>query len=238
MKMHRNLLLRLLPGVLLLFGGGAVRAQQQLVETEPIEPFNALRIEGPVRVELIPADENQMQMMTWSLEAKALTWRVRENTLHIAARKGLLNKRAYADIKLYYKELNRIQMSGGEVYTREPIRCGSLYLEAESSVGRMTLQTECNDVTIHASGDNTVRIGGIAEYATYRARLGSRIEALDLSAMEAAADASGKGEIQLRVNETLDARAVSGGNIFFLGEPMTLNIRKATLGNVTSINEP
>ena len=98
MKMHRNLLLRLLPGLLLLFGGGAVRAQQQLVETEPIEPFNALRIEGPVRVELIPADENQMQMMTWSLEARALTWRVKENTLHIAARKGLLNKRAYADI--------------------------------------------------------------------------------------------------------------------------------------------
>ena len=56
MKMHRNLLLRLLTGLLLLFGGNAVRAQQQLVETEPIAPFNALRIEGPVRIELIQAD--------------------------------------------------------------------------------------------------------------------------------------------------------------------------------------
>lgn len=213
-------------------------AQQQLVETEPLDPFNALSIEGPIRVELIPADESQMQIMIWALDAKALTWRVKDNVLQLYTRKGLLNKRAYADIKLYYKELNRIVMSGGEAYTREPIRCGSLYLEAESSVGKMNLLTECNDITIHVSGDNTVRIGGIAEYATYQARLGSRIEAIELSAMQVDADASGKGEIQLRANESLNARAVSGGNIFFLGEPVTLNIRKATLGSVTSVEEP
>lgn len=209
---------------------------QQIIETEPLAPFTALNIDGPIRIELIPAEENRMQIMLWELDAKSLNWHNKDNTLIVSTRKGLVNKRAYADIKLYYRELNRIVMTGGEVYTKEPILCASLYLEAESSTGKMDLLAECNDVTVHTSGNNTIRIGGAAEYATYQGKLGSKIEAMGLSAMNVNASASGKSEIQVRANEILDARAVTGGNIFFIGEPVTLNIKKATMGGVSSVN--
>lgn len=210
---------------------------QQIIETEPLAPFTALTTDGPVKIELIPAEENRMQIMLWGIDAKGIDWRIKDNTLLVTTRKGLINKRAYADIKLYYKELNRIAITGGEVTTKEPILCSSLYLSAESSVGRMELIAECNDVTIHTSGDNTVKVSGMAEYATYQAKLGSRIECLGLSAGNVTATASGKAEIQLRANEQLDARAVTGANIFFVGEPITLHIKKATMGGVECINE-
>lgn len=209
---------------------------QQIIETEPLAPFTTLSIDGPVKIELIPAEENRMQVMLWGIDAKGIHWRIKDNALTVNTRKGLVNKRAYADIKLYYRELNRIIMTGGEVTAKDPIVCASLYLEAESSSGRMDLAAECNDVTIHTSGDNTVKVSGTAEYATYQAKLGSRIECLELSAGNVTASASGKAEIQLRANELLDARAVTGANIFFVGEPVTLRIKKATMGGVESIN--
>lgn len=216
---------------------GQVCAQQQVIETEPLGPFTTLQIDGPIRIQLVPADESRMQILLWGLDARALDWRNKDNTLFVSTRKGMVNKRAYANITLYYKELNRIVMSGGEVKSKEPIVCHSLYLEAESSTGKMDLMVECNDITIHVSGSNVVQVNGTAEDATYQARLGSRIEALGLSAMNVNATASGKAEIQVRANEILDAKATAGGNIFFSGEPVTLNIKKATMGGVSSVNE-
>lgn len=232
----RSYIIILISFLCMLTAGIGRSSAQQIIETEPLAPFTALSIDGPIRIELIPAEENRMQIMLWELDAKALNWRNKDNTLIINTRKGLVNKRAYADIKLYYRELNRIVMTGGEVYTKDPIICASLYLAAESSTGKMNLLTECNDVTVHTSGNNSVRIGGTAEYATYQAKLGSKIEAMDLSAMNVSASASGKSEIQVRANEILDARAVTGANIFFIGEPVTLNIKKATMGGVSSVN--
>lgn len=225
--------------ILLAFGSlQPSRAQQQIVETEALGPFTTLLCNGPVKVELIPADENRLQIMSWGIEAKGINWRVKNYTLDISTRKGLVNKRAFADIKLYYKELNRIEIIGGEVKTTDPIVGSSLYLSAESSVGRMELVVECNDITIHTSGDNTVQVSGTTEYASYRSRLGSRIECLGLSAGSVTASASGKSEIQLKVSELLDAKAVTGANIFFSGEPETLHIRKAAMGGVEWIDEP
>lgn len=235
MKTRRYPLLLLGLLCTLAFGVGRSHAQQ-IIETEPLAPFTTLKTNGPIKIELIPAEENRMQIMLWGIDSKGINWHIKDNALTVNTRKGLVNKRAYADIKLYYKELNRIVISGGEVTAKDPILCASLYLAAESSVGRMDLVTECNDVTIHASGDNIIKVSGTTEYATYQARLGSRIECLGLSAGNVNASASGKSEIQLRVNEQLDARAVTGANIFFVGEPVTLNIKKATMGGVESVN--
>ncbi len=228
----------LLLSILCILTFGTLRSHaQQIIETEPLAPFTALNTSGPIKIELIPAEENRMQIMLWDIDSKGINWRIKDNTLTVTTRKGLVNKRAYADIKLYYKELNRIVISGGEVTAKDPILCASLYLEAESSVGKMDLVTECNDLTIHTSGDNSIKVSGTAEYATYQTKLGSRIECLELSAGNVNASASGKSEIQLRVNEQLDARAVTGANIFFVGEPVTLHIKKSTLGGVESVNE-
>lgn len=237
MKTHaRRFLARLILLPFLLLASIGNSTAQQVIETEPLAPFTALDIDGPIKIELIPADENRMQIILWDIDSKNISWRVKDHTLSIKTRKGLVNKRAYADIKLFYRELSRITTVGGEVTTKSPLLCASLYLGAESSVGRMELLVECNDVTIHTSGDNTIRVSGTTEYATYEAKLGSRIECLGLTAGQVTADASGKAEIQLHANELLDARAVTGGNIFFKGEPVTLYIKKNTLGGVESVN--
>ncbi len=228
----------LLSFVLLLAVGTVERSHaQSIIETEALEPFTTLSIDGPIKIELIPADENRLQIMLWGLDARGINWRVKDYTLRVSTRKGLVNQRAYADIKLYYKELNRITMNGGEILADDPIVSSSLYLSAESSTGRMDLAVECNDITIHTSGDNVVKIVGTTEYASYQARLGSRIECLGLSAGSVTASVSGRSEIQLRANELLDARAVTGGNVFFRGEPVTLQIKKATMGGVECVNE-
>ncbi len=237
MKTHNTrFLIRLMVLPFLLLATMGNSTAQQVIETEPLAPFTALDIDGPIRIELIPADENQMQIILWDIDSKNISWRVKDHTLSIKTRKGLVNKRAYADIKLFYREISRITTIGGEVTTKYPLLCASLYLGAESSVGRMDLIVECNDITIHTSGGNTVKVNGITEYASYEAKLGSHIECLGLTASHVTADVSGKAEIQLHANELLDARAVTGGNIFFKGEPVTLYIKKSTMGGVESVN--
>lgn len=237
MKTNRHYPLLLLSFLFLTVFGTVRRSQaQSIIETEALEPFSTLSIDGPIKIELIPADENRLQIMLWGIDAKGINWRVKNYTLRVSTRKGLVNKRAYADIKLYYKELDRIIATGGEILAQDPIVSSSLFISAESSTGRMELAVECNDITIHTSGDNVIRVSGSTEYASYQARLGSRIESLGLSAGSVTASVSGRAEIQLRANELLDARAVTGGNIFFSGEPVTLQIKKATMGGVECIN--
>lgn len=230
---HVLFLLGLLLSLLLI---GPRSYAQEIRESEPLPPFTALNVEGPVKIELIPADENKLQLMLWDLDEREIRWQVKDNTLYLIARKGLVNKRAYADVKLYYATLNHINISGGEVTTQEPIQCPHLTLTAESSIGKMELIAECKEITILTSGDNTVKVRGTTEQASYQAKLGSRIQCLELSAQNVLATASGKAEIQLQVSDQLDARSVTGANIFFRGDPVTLNIKKSTLGGVESVN--
>lgn len=221
--------------LLLGFSSGRSHAQQ-IIETEPLAPFGALKISGPIKLELIPADESRMQMMLWELDAKNINWRIKDNILTVETRKGLVNKRAFADIKLYYKELSHIAISGSEVMTKEAIVTGSLYLTAEDAVGSMDLAVECTDLTIHTSGNNTVKVSGSADDAIYQARLGSKIDCMNLAATNVDATASGRSEVLVRANEVLDAKASTGGNVFFIGEPVTLRIKKSTMGGVESVN--
>lgn len=236
MKIFQFPILMLFSLICLLTLGIERSAAQNIIETDSLGTFTALEISGPIKVDLIPSDQNRMQITLWGIDIKNIKWVNKDNTLSVTTRKALVNKRATAEIKLYYRELNRIIINGGEVTTKEPIVCGSLYLAAESSAGKMNLITECSDVTIHTSGKNTITVSGIAEYVTCNAKLGSRISCLDLSATNVDATASSKAEIQVRVNDVLEAKANTGGNIFFVGDPLTVNVKKSTMGGVESIN--
>ncbi|MDE5945317.1 MAG: hypothetical protein K2G93_07020, partial [Rikenella sp.] len=101
MKTNRHYPLLLLSFLFLTVFGTVRRSQaQSIIETEALEPFSTLSIDGPIKIELIPADENRLQIMLWGIDAKGINWRVKNYTLRVSTRKGLVNKRAYADIKL------------------------------------------------------------------------------------------------------------------------------------------
>lgn len=211
-------------------------AAQQIIETEVLPSFAGLLTDGPIKVELIPSDENRMQIQLWDIDPRNFKWEIKNNTLEISTRKGMANKRAFANVTLYYTELAQITMTGGEIKTADPIVTGSLLVKAESSTGKMDLIVETNTLIIHASGDNRIKVNGTAQKATYRARLGSKIECLGVEADEVIATVSGKAEIHLSSHDTLEATARTGGNIFFAGSPEILSVKKSMGGGVKDID--
>lgn len=210
---------------------------QQIIETDAVPYFHTVELIGPLKVELIPSATNRMHITVWEIDSKSVDWRVKDNILTVQARKGMINKQGYVEVKLYYQNLERIIGKGAEVTTRTPIKNPSVFLQAESSNGKMDLLVDTEDLTIHTSGKNTIKVKGDTDYANYRAKLGSRIECLKVSAMNAVAHATEKSEIQLYCTELLDARVKTGGNIFYGGDPAEVKVVKNTMGGVEKIDK-
>lgn len=200
-----------------------------------LEPFTSLSVNGPVKVELIPAEEEGIEVNLWDMETKSFTTKVKEGKLILTARKGMVNKHAFANVKLYYRSLDQISISGGDVRSDSPVKTGSLRLEASGSVGKIDLAVEVNDITIQATGENIIRVSGEANMASYQAKMSSRIECFNLQATHVDAVASGKGEVQVYSLTLLNARATTSGTIFYKGDPEGLSVKTNLGGAVEPI---
>ncbi len=210
---------------------------QQVLDSETLGSFRSIELVGPLRVELIPSDENRLQLVLWDMKPENVRWTVENQTLRISASKIVGKKRAFAEVKLFYRAIDHIKSAGATLTCAGPIVASSLLVEAEISKNDLSLMVQTDELVLRASGGkNRIRATGISTYADYYARLGAVIECLGVTSRYAKASAAEKGEIQLGVVETLDSRATLGGSVFFQGDPELINIKRSTAGGVENVN--
>jgi len=205
--------------------GNVVEETRDLVDFNKISVSRGMNVyitQGVSTKVLVKADENLLKIIETYVE---------DGTLKVTCTKGIRNatsNKVYvtvSDIKLIKST------SGSNVFSEDSLKTENL--EVKSTAGsNVHLTLIAGDLSISAVAGSNIFLDGTAKSVTIKANSGSNIKAGDLMAENCDAKVSSGANIWIKVQNGLTAKASSGGNLFYSGEPNPLRMTKSSGGNV------
>lgn len=144
------------------------------------------------------------------------------------------NRWKNVNVKVYvtYVDVDKLAVSSAaRIYAEETIKAHNLDISA-SSAGAVDVSVDVTDLSVSASSAGDVELKGKARSATYDSSSAGQIDADDLEAESAMAEASSGGSVRLNVTNALTARASSGGDIRYRGNPSKSITNSSSGGSV------
>lgn len=178
-----------------------------------IDEFNELSVHSGWKVLLIPADENKLVLEANENLVELLEIEQKGDRLKIDSEK-LIKKADSKLIQLYFnQELKTIKTSSGvHLIAKQAYHAKELKLTATSG-SKIELSFEGDEVHAETTSGASIHIEGIADYLEVKSTSGSGFEGKELQAKKAKAKVSSGANINLNVQEELEAKATSGGII-------------------------
>jgi hypothetical protein len=131
------------------------------------------------------------------------------------------------------KELKKIDASSGsDVRSENTITGESLVIEA-SSGSDVVLDLVCKNISVNTSSGSDAKLTGKAKTLKAEASSGSDINARDLATSVCYANASSGSDITVNVSDELVARASSGSDIRYYGNPGIKDTDESSGGDVS-----
>lgn len=144
---------------------------------------------------------------------------VKGNTLKIYCEHNISRASSKKVFVTYVDNLTSIRASSGaDIITKEILKGEDLSLNV-SSGGSIKTEAIVRNINTDVSSGGSIRIAGSSEQLDADVSSGGTINARELKAKYANASASSGGNIDLRVTDKLRARASSGGDIDYWGNP-------------------
>ncbi len=209
-------------------------------QTRNVKGFNAVEASTGIVVFISMGDKESVKVDADEDIISDVITEVKSGTLHIymKSRRGfnLFNRHNYSSVKVYVTatELNRLKASSGAEVRSESTLSGDAMDVNASSGGIVNTDLVYKNITMDASSGAQLRIKGRAKYLDVSTSSGGIIDADDLKAEFCKASASSGGNASVLTTTEINARASSGGNIRYSGNPGTKNINKSSGGSVHS----
>lgn len=200
-------------------------------------PFNGIRLSGALKVELIPSDTVYAEITVHGLEQKRVQWKVKDGVLDVTLRVGLMDKDAYADVKIYYSTLDYIGIEGVTLASADPMQFSTLNFETLGGINKVKLDIDGENLYLTATGDSQINLSGSCGFAKIKAYMGANVDCLQCNIPTVTAIAKQRAEIYVKCETVLDATVSMGANIFYLGSPR-LVAKATTGGGIISVDTP
>ena len=206
-------------------------------EVRVVQPFDELRLSGQIRVTLIAADREEVHIDNLrGIEEDDLDITHRGNELRIELFPLFHRKDVEADITVYYRNLTTVNaLAGAQVSATAPLGGDKLSLKAGSGAQmEMDITAKVLDATAAEGGQLTLR--GVVEQQEVTANTGGVVDGFDLKSGRTYARAGSGGQVQIYVEQYLDARASLGGQITYRGEPVERYTKSMMSGAIDHID--
>lgn len=179
-------------------------------------------VNSTVQVVSVEADENLQDIIETELKNGVLYVRTTKNIRKAKSKK----------VTIAYIELDGIHASSGtNVKSLSGVVSNNLDLKA-SSGAQMELTVLAKELSAQASSGGKITLKGQARNFGSKASSGSVIDARELIAIHCTSRASSGGSISLNIERSLDAKASSGGEIKYQGEPELITENTSSSGSV------
>ena len=213
----------------------AFAGNSEKTEIRKVEGFTAIKVSSGIDLYLTMADKQEVKIVANNELMDEIITKVEGETLHIYMKKSnWFNwgrtgpRKAYVQIN----ELNAIHASAGSDVRSENTLEGAS-LEVKSSSGSdVYLDVIYKNVSVDCSSGSDAKITGKAKYFDAEASSGSDIHAQDFKTQNAKLRASSGSDISVNVSDELTARASSGADIKYYGNPKSKNIDESSGGDV------
>jgi Holliday junction resolvase len=215
-----------------IFMGPSIRGNGNVVEeTRAVDNFSKIKTskganvyisQGDVEKVVVKADENIVDFIRTEVEDGVL---IITNTRPI---RNATSNKVYVTVK----EIEKISaFAGSNVYSETQLKNNRL--ELSSSAGsNIKLDLSTREIKVSASAGANVYLKGETENFEASASAGSNIKAEGLKTKKCQAKVNSGENVYITVTDVLDARASSGGNIFYCGNPKNQDISSSSGGNV------
>ncbi|MFA5328497.1 MAG: head GIN domain-containing protein [Prolixibacteraceae bacterium] len=214
------------------FLGPSVKGNGRVTEeTRQVDDFDQIDVSrgmnvyitqgSPAKVVVI-ADNNLHEIIETEVHGGVLRIRTKENIRWAKEKKVMVT----------VDKLEAVESSSGaNVYSQNQIMSKNLELGA-SSGANLTLEVNADHLNANCSSGANIKLSGIAKHAELEASSGANLIGKDLNADNCTMKASSGANVSSGVKEGLDAKASSGGNVVYYGEPTSTNVNTSSGGNI------
>jgi hypothetical protein len=215
-----------------IFMGPSIRGNGNVVEeTRSVDNFSKIKTskgtnvyisQGDVEKVVVKADENIIDVIRTEVEDGVL------NITNTRSIKNATSNKVYVTVR----EIEKISaFAGSNVYSEAVLK--SDQLEVLSSAGsNIKLEVLIKELKVSATAGANVYLEGETKNFDVSGSAGSNIKAEGMQTRNCKARVNSGSNIYITVVDELDAKASSGGNIFYYGNPKNQNINSSSGGNV------
>ena len=208
-------------------GNGNVITEDRTINAN----FDAIKVQQGINIYLTQGSDVEMTVEADENIMDLLITEVRNGELKIYFEKNV--NRATRNVYLTANEISKIKTSSGaSVKSENTIRSSKLDLDS-SSGSSIKLKVNADEINSSTSSGAQIDLYGTAEYLSAKASSGSQIDAEDLKSINALAKVSSGANIDLHVENSLTAKASSGGDIDYIGNPREVNKDSSSGGSIS-----
>lgn len=204
-----------------------------IVKTERnVESFTGIDVGGSVHLTIKQGDQQKVEVETDENLQESIKTSIDGQTLKISTESRI---RSTESIKVFLtvKDLKYIAASGAtEIKSNGQIIAGNIEINL-SGASEIKLDVKAIELKIDASGGADADIRGAVGYLFINSSGGSDINAHELTAAKAEANASGGSDIYINVQDELKAIASGGADIKYKGTANLIKAESSGGANIT-----
>ncbi len=195
-------------------GNGNVQTDDREVSTD----FNEIEVSRGLDVYLTQGDEVDISVEADENLMDIIITEVENNTLYIYADENITSSRSQK-VFVEFTDVDRITAtSGSDVFSTNVIKANNLELHTNSG-SDMELAIDVDVVECVSTSGSDLRLSGTANIMFAEANSGSDIKAGNLKTATCEARANSGADITVHTSGELYAKASSGGDIKYYGNP-------------------
>ncbi len=199
-----------------------VRKTDDFDKIEASRGVNVYLTQGTDKEVVVKADENLLE---------GIKTKVEDNVLKIYSTERVRNAASFK-VFVTNPEFSKISTSSGSnVFSEGVIKSDNLELSG-SSGSNMKLKIDVEKCTASVSSGSNIKLRGRAGSFSGKASSGANLLAEKLVASKCTAKASSGANVWITAETDFDGHAGSGGNVFYSGNPKTVNTKESSGGNV------
>jgi len=209
-------------------GNGSVQSEDRKISSN----FETIKVQQGINLYLTQGSKTDLSVEADENIIDLLITEVKNNELKVYFEKNVYRAKA-RNVYLTTKQISGIYTSSGaSVKSENTLNVQTLDLDS-SSGSSIKIHVNADDVTSETSSGANMDLFGKTNTFSARASSGSSIDADELVAEVAYANASSGANIDVNVTEKLTAKASSGGDIDYEGNPTDINKNTSSGGSVS-----
>lgn len=233
MKKARKLLL--LTIVSLFSVGVALAGNNDKTQVRNVKSFDGIKVSTGIDLYLTMGNSEEVKIVADEDIIDDIKTEVKDGTLHIYTKKnnwfnwgGNKTRKAYVSVT----ELNRLHASSGSDVVSENTLEGDRLEVKASSGSDVKLDVIIKNLSVDASSGSDAKLSGKSKTFEAEASSGSDIKAQNLEAKIGKLRASSGSDISVTITDELYARASSGADIRYYGNPQIRDTDESSGGDV------
>lgn len=215
-----------------IFSGPSLKGNGNVAEeTRKTSAFEKIKVSRGMNVYISQGDETSIVVEADQNLLDAIETKVEDNTLKITTNANIRKSKSK---KVYITTPNISDIksfAGSNVFSETVLESKNLEL-ASSAGSNIKLTVKAGNLNVSASAGSNIKLDGTADSFTGKATAGSNIKAEELAAKNCEARSNSGSNIWITAKRDFEGHASSGGNVFYYGNPNSVDVHSSSGGNV------